>query len=118
MIAWKCEIPKHEPGHFLGGPLFIGLDQDQNVAVTNSPVINYINKKPISATIVKNTNQVLRLKWRVGEFKDSKKQHVPNMDYSLILQKKSGKLNYYARSTRYDGSLGAQGNCDRIKAKG
>ncbi|MEP5153329.1 hypothetical protein [Planktotalea sp.] len=113
--TWRCELPTEEITSFVGGPLAFSINDDGKSAVVNSPMIMGFVKAPVEIDIKRNDEKVFRAAWYIKNIKNDKGFTIPTLRYSAVLQKATGRFDYYLRSPQAGDGRGAAGKCSRVK---
>ena len=120
---YKCEINgakganKHGRIKFTDGPVFLWIESDGSRAHAADPLIQTVHKAPIEVNVQKNTDRVFRAHWVISNGRDSKGRTISKFRYSLILNKASGRMDFYAKPIGFSNSFSSVGVCKPTRLK-
>lgn len=115
-LALRCDM-RSEPGRFVAPTIFVGVQPEKRTAVVSDIVILHFDKKPATGRVITFNDRRLRVSWEVRNIKDSRQTPVARMDFSLSLNRKTRKVEVFARPVGYPNTFSARGTCTPVNAK-
>jgi hypothetical protein len=107
----KMKPDAHDYG-WISKIIVINVNDTGDKVLVNDALVQAAYDKPISATIVVNSDKRLTIKWDVKGLKNDRHQTIPRFMYRLtILKARGNKAIVKAQAAGYWGDLGASGKC-------
>ncbi len=121
--TYKCELDnykepdKHGRASFINGPVYLWIETGQKKAHASDPVSYTVHKQPIEVKVQKNTDKIFRANWILDGGRDTRGRTIPKFRYSLILNKQTSVMQYYADPVGFSNSFNSQGRCTLARLK-
>lgn len=110
-VIYDCDITKRaENNDWISPKLAVIVSDQGQVKVIDAVLINF-RQSPATARVMRNTDKILRARWKVRDARDSAGQVVPDFGFSLRLNKQNNAIVIGAHPHGYAGSFSGRGTC-------
>lgn len=110
-ILYDCDITEKRDGLFwISDKIGIVITAAGEVVVSDQVILSF-NEAPIKATVTRNTDRKMIIRWKVKDAVDSENQRVGIFDYNAVLDKATNRIKVYANPEGYPNRFNGSGTC-------
>lgn len=106
-----CDITEKRDGLFwISDKIGIVITAAGEVIVSDQVILSF-NDAPIKATVTRNTDRKMVIRWRVKDAVDGDNQQIGSFDYSATLTKATNRISVFADPVGYRNRFNGSGTC-------
>ena len=116
-VLYECDVTqKKKDLDWISDKVGIVVKADGHVMVTDAVILHF-NKRPMPATLVRDTPKRLDIRWTLTNTKDDRNQSTPHFDYTAQVNKKNMKFAIYGKPENFPNRFVGKGTCRVRKGK-
>lgn len=110
-IIYDCDITsRSQQTNWISPKVAVVVDLTGDVKVIDAVLISF-RQSPASATVTRNTRNVLRARWQVLDTRDTEGRFIADMDYTLRLNKQTNRIFIGANPLGFAVRFSGSGTC-------